>query len=108
MEELIFKNKLGEFYISPTKLSKEDKNVQYLIEIDKKPLLLFMDKHEIGFYRAKLVTSDYKFYNVILIKLKEDFDHTDIKSLKKYSDIILSEIKEQAKSLDKIINDGDL
>lgn len=106
MESLIFKKKLGEFYISPTKLSKEDKNVQYLIEINKTPFLFFISKHAF-FFRVKLIDSDFNARDFILIKLDEWFDHTNIKSIKEYSNTIFDEMKEQIKDIDKLV-EGDV
>lgn len=101
MGELVFKKKLGEFYTSPKKLSKENKEVQYLIEINKTPLLLLIGKSKF-FYHIKIINHNPEINEYLMIKIREDFDHTDIKSMKKYSDLIFNELKEQSKN--KIIN----
>lgn len=103
MNELIFKEKVGEFYTSPNQLSNEDKEIQYLIEINNQPLLLIIGRTNFLFH-GKIINKYYKPFSFLIIKTDKDFDHTDINIMKKYSDSIFDEMKKQIKDIDQMIN----
>lgn len=94
MSELIFKEKLGEFYTSPTKLSNNDKEVQYLIEIGGIPLLFIIRKNKDLFY-GRIINEDSKVYYYYFTNKDKNFDHTDISIIKKYSNGIFDKIRKQ-------------